>query len=57
MNFDSGSDGVGDEADLVRRLRRELDSLLAVKLEQPGLELADSPLAAACMELLSTDGF
>ncbi len=42
---------------LVKGLRSELDAILAAKIRDPTLELADSRAAQACMELLSSDGF
>jgi len=42
---------------LVKRLREQLDGMLAEKVRDPSLELADSGVAAAVMQLLSTDGF
>lgn len=42
---------------LIKRLRSQLNGVLAAKVRNPGLELANSNVAAAVMELLSTDGF
>ena len=42
---------------LVKGLRAELDAVLAAKIRDPDFELSVSKAAAACMELLSSDGF
>lgn len=46
----------GKTAILVRELRRYLDQLLALKIKQPTYDIATSPVVAAILRLLITNG-
>lgn len=41
---------------LVRELKKRLDTLLSVKLEQPEIEISQNSIISVVLELLSTDG-
>jgi len=53
IRFSGGSTTV---AAMLERLRREIDSLLLEKVEEPGRQIGESPVARCVVSLLRTDG-
>lgn len=42
---------------MIKMLRKQVENILALRIEQPEVQLSDHPAIAAVMALLETDGF
>jgi ATP-dependent RNA helicase DHX57 len=41
---------------LIRELRKELDKLMAAKIQNPAVDISASPVVTALLRLVSSDG-